>query len=355
VNLEHIRWFVDLFDLGQYYDRAKWIVGEGTLYRDVWSEYPLLPNLLFGVVRAIGAAFGDSLNSFVVVWVAICAAAYAWLLRSVWRDEARRDRLQLLMWLAPAPIYFALWRFDLFPAIATWLALRAASDERFRAGALWLGVAVAFKGYALFLLPAYASYVFARRGAREAITNLVIGGAPFAASLVVVFAFAGYHGVRMPFLFHSGRGLNGESTYDALAGLAGVTLPPSLWGFVGATQWLQLAVALGAAALRPKTFDELVRAMLIAVVGFVAFSAFHSPQWMLWVLPVAYFSTSRAILGLAVAYGWVTWLFFPVAFDLAVGGVTLPRVIALGAVALLRIAMLFVAARSQPSARSQPA
>ena len=37
-------------------------------------------------------------------------------------DGSDPDLLGVLIWLAPGPIYFAFWRFDVLPAIATFLA-----------------------------------------------------------------------------------------------------------------------------------------------------------------------------------------------------------------------------------------
>ena len=61
--------------------------------------------------------------------------------------------LAVLAWLAPSPIYFALFRFDLYPAVVTLMFLLAVRRTAYITGAIWLGVAVALKGYAMFLLP----------------------------------------------------------------------------------------------------------------------------------------------------------------------------------------------------------
>lgn len=99
--------------------------------------------------------------------------------------------LALFAWLAPAPIYFALFRFDLYPALATLMSLFAIRRGAYIEGALWLGVAAAVKGYALFLLPAYCVFMVYQRGFTAAIKVAVLVVTPMILSLLATFAFAG--------------------------------------------------------------------------------------------------------------------------------------------------------------------
>src|SRR5262249_38488834 len=141
--------------------------------------------------------------------------------------------------------------------------------------------------------------------------------APFAAGNLAVVAFAGWEGLLAPYRFHAARGLNGESTYDALAY---VMRTPFVQDLITGRPWiargLQIGAALGAVGLRPRNFQSLVDAFLVALLGFITFSEFHSPQFLLWVLPIASFSRAPAMVTSAIALSWLTFLYFPVAFDL---------------------------------------
>src|SRR5690606_31165603 len=142
----------------------------------------------------------------------------------LYRVAKEGSTLAALVWLSPAMLYFSLLRYDVYPAVATLLALLAIRRGADVEGALWLGLAVALKGYALFLLPAYGIYLLQRRGIVAALRIGALTVAPMAASLVVVLAFAGWDGVTAPFTFHADRGLNGQSTYDAVNYLLGTDL-----------------------------------------------------------------------------------------------------------------------------------
>jgi hypothetical protein len=64
--------------------------------------------------------------------------------------------------------------------------------------------------------------------------------------------------------------------------------------------------------MRPKSFEQFLRAYLVAVGGFLTFSAFYSAQFVLWLVAPVALSDSLALLILTVAMAWATPLFYPV-------------------------------------------
>jgi hypothetical protein len=255
--------------------------------------------------------------------------------------------------LAPAPIYFALYRYDLYPALATLISLFAIRRAAYIEGALWLGIAAALKGYPLFLLPAYCVFIVYQRGLTAAI---IVGGlivAPMILSVLATFGFAGWEGVIAPFKFHLVRTLNDESTYDAVNYL--FHAPVTLW--VNDAPWiawsLQVAAALAAAATRPRRFEDLINSFLFSVLGFMSFSVFYSPQFVLWVLPLVYFSTSRAMLITTILFSWLTYLYFPISSDLRYAKPFLLKA-AVITISLLRIIMMFLAWRGLAGSIEKP-
>jgi hypothetical protein len=202
---------------------------------------------------------------------------------------------------------------------------------------------VALKGYALFLLPAYCVFITYRRGLFASIKVGALAVAPMVLCLLATFAFAGWEGLAFPFKFHAQRLLNGESTYDAINYLLGTEIP-STPGIRSIGEVLQIGCAFAAAAMRPRNFDELVNAFLFVILGFISFSVFHSPQYVLWILPIACFSDSRAFLVLSIAFGWLTYFYFPICFDLQD---SYPRIFesSIIAIAALRFVMMFLPVR----------
>jgi uncharacterized membrane protein len=206
-------------------------------------------------------------------------------------------------------------------------------------------VGIALKGYPLVFLPAYGVFLIDRRGIGTALKALLLAIAPFALGLLGSLLFAGWDGMLEPFKFHAARTLNGQSSYDALNYLIGVRLVPAGAEIGRIAPLLQISCALGAAALRPRSFEQLVHALLFATLGFMTFSVFYSPQFVLWILPIACFSRSWLILAATAALCWLTYLYFPVSFDLAYlgrGRLFLNGMVAL--VGIVRVVLMVLAA-----------
>lgn len=334
-------------DLNLYFASARWVTEGGRLYRDVWSEYPLFANIIFATVRYLSNPFHAGVYGFYGVWIALTWVIY---LYAVYRIATGTTRLAALAWLAPAPIYFAVFRFDIFPAVATLMSLFAIRRTSYVEGAVWLGVAAALKGYALFMLPAYCVFIVYQRGFAAAIKVGVLAVAPMILSLLATLIFAGWDGMVAPFSFHALRTLNRESTYDAFNYLFGSTYDPFNHLFNiplipdgSKLRWfaqsLQVGCALAAAAMRPRRFDDLVNSFLFAVLGFMSFSTFYSPQFVLWILPLVPFSGSLGMLISAILFSWLSYPYNPVDAPLALFKAEII------AVSLLRLFMMFLAAR----------
>jgi len=134
--------------------------GQGTLYVNVPSEYPLLANLFFALVRLVSGALNTqptALLSFEVTWVTCGWWMWLAVLFLLWRNAPRRA---IWLWLNPAALYFSLYRFDVYLVAGTLLCLLAARDGRIRTAALLLGATVALKGFAILFVPAFALWVW---------------------------------------------------------------------------------------------------------------------------------------------------------------------------------------------------
>jgi hypothetical protein len=292
------------------------VIGRGRLYKEIFSPYPLLANLIFAFIRFSAEMLHPTLNGFFWLWMVVTWFLYLWI---VYQVATKTSTLAALVWLAPAPLYFALLRFDIYPSAATLLALLSIRQSRYFEGAVWLGIAIALKGYALFLLPAYIVFIFYRKGFVDSVKVITITLAPFILTHLAILAFSGWEGVKAPYRFHVYRGLNGESTYDAINYVFRFLFDSRVVEKISVFPWiaqsLQIAISLLAAALRPKTFDDLLNAFLIAILGFVSFSIFHSPQFVLWIAPIVCFSRSRWLLILAITFSWMTYIYFPILYD----------------------------------------
>ncbi len=343
VTFLHLWQVFDWQDIHVYFESSSWIVGGGTLYRSVPSEYPLLANLCFAIVRLLSLAapiLRDPYDKFAWVWVSLMLPLWFVVLQRLW---TRFPRPALFLWLTPTSLYFALYRFDALAVFLSLLCVEAIHADRLRRAALWLGLVTALKGYSLFLLPAFAVYVWRRRGFGEAVIASVIQLAPFAGANLITLGFGGMDGLMYAYRFHAARWLNGESTWDAIAYLTGPAIRDWLPRFPKLPLILEVACALVAAGFRPREPRDLMRAFLFATTGFISFSVFYSPQFVLWLVPFAADFAWPLASWIVVACSWVTFAYFPVAFFKRLHH---PRVfeLAVAAVAGLRLLLMAVSA-----------
>lgn len=317
-----IRLFFDHIDTSVYFRESEWGMGLGRLpYRDTFSEYPLAAVLIFKFVRVVSTrlvVFQDPFHNFCWWWMGLAGLGYGFAAGKF----AKEGWLPLFTWLSPAALYFALFRFDLYPALASLMALLALRNERYVRAAGWLGLCIALKGYAAIFLPALGVYLIYKVGFKKAVGLSALALAPMMLSLALVALYAGAEGVLMPFEFHAGRGYNGETIYVAVNTLLDERGTPLLDWMLEHRVPLILQVVFGllAAALRPKTFEQLLHAFLVAVVGFVTASVFHSPQFALWIIVAAALTKNRYLQILLAALSWFTYIYFPVLFDLSALG-----------------------------------
>ncbi len=352
-----IRILFDPWDLGIYFGETDWVLGEKVLYRDIFSEYTILANLVFGAIRGISirfewlvapglpphlAPFAGQLT-FAWVWMSVAWFLFAWLVLFTRGMNVRNTWL----WLSPAPVYYALYRFDLYPVLACFAFLFFLQKENHWIALFWLGICIALKGYALVLLGPLFAFLRYRVGFARAGLWCAYALLPLVLSNLAVLLKIGYAEMIFPYQYQGARTLNGESSYDALVfivGLAAMEPAAVLHDFFAQSRMhmaFQVLLVLTGTLLRPRTFLELARAFFFVLVGFISFSPFYSPQFVLWIIPVACFLRPGPIHTWTIAFAWVSFLYFPILFDLK--SPFFPAVIIL--LFFLRMALLFFSLR----------
>jgi uncharacterized membrane protein len=346
-------------------------------YRDFDLEYPPGALPVFWL-PALGPAEHYRALFEALMWV--CAAAL--LVLAVCGAAARGASPRALLLVAVGVGLFplalgtvVLTRYDLWPAALVAGALAAVLARRERLGLAVLGVAAAAKIYPLVLLPPLIVYVWRRQGRREAGVAL----AAFVAALGVIvlpFALIAPEGLWNSVDRQLGRPLQIESlgaslllaakqlgAYDpvVVSSHGSQNLSGALPDALATAQTLLQALALVAVwllfARGPATPERLVGACAASVVVFIAFGKVLSPQFLIWLVPVAALVAGRvglAAAGLLGAALVTTHLWFPTRYwDLVdlrpVGWLAVVRNVLLVALAVV---LAVATARARAPARS---
>jgi uncharacterized membrane protein len=278
-------------------------------YRDFFMEYPpgalavFLPPQVFG-----SSHYNAAFKSLMTLCGAVTIVVLALLLV---RLGATRGRLWVALGLfALSPIALgpiSLNTYDAWPALLTVVALALLLAALPVVAFAVLGLAFAAKVYPVVLVPPALVYVWRTAGRRAAAWSLA-GFAAVAAVLIVPFLALAPHGLAESFRAQAARALQVESLFGSLLGVADRlgwyaahvvhrtghaisydltgTLPRVLAGISSAAQ---LAAVLLVAWLYWRGRDEpqrLVGAFAAAVAGFLAFTRFFSPQYLVWLVPL---------------------------------------------------------------------
>ena len=277
-------------------------------YRDFFMEYPpgalavFLPPQIFGSAH-YNAAFKTLMTLCGIATIVIVALLLV-------RFGASRARLWCaLMLLALSPIALgpiSLNTYDAWPALLTVVALALLVAMSPVWALAVLGLAFATKVYPVVLVPPALVYIW-RAAGRDVALRALGAFAAVAAVVIVPFFVLSPHGLGESFRAQAARALQVESLGGALLGVADQlgwygaqvvhrtghaisydlvgTLPRVLAGLSSAAQ---VAAVLGVAWLYWRGRNDpqhLALAFAAAVAGFLAFTRFFSPQYMVWLVP----------------------------------------------------------------------
>ena len=303
-------------------------------YRDFFMEYP--PGALAAFLPPTAATAGHYNAAFKAL-MALCGALALVLVASVLvRLRAAPRRLwSAVALVALSPIALgpiSLNTYDAWPALLTVAALAALLTRREVPALALLGLAFATKVYPAVLVPPALVWTWRRRGRGRALAALGAFAAVAAATVAPFLALAP-HGLVESFRSQAARGLQLESLGAQLLvaadrlGLYTVHVAHHTRGAVtydlrgsapravaAAASALQLATVLVVAWLYARRRDEggrLAIAFAASVGGFLAFTRFFSPQYLVWLIPLVPLVDSAAawaLLAVALALDQV-WFF----------------------------------------------
>ena len=224
-------------DVLLYFQKADALAGGALPYRDFAFEYPPLALVAMVVPYLAGWPFGtptfETYRWLFLAWESLLATALvvtvgrlAGILSPGSGDTARRDaangaatRLVVLTIVAAPSLA---WRFDLFPALLTAMAVLAALEGRAAVAGGAIGLGILAKLYPAILIPALAVPWLMARDARRTIRFAAGVGAALTVVIVPIVALVG-DAAWNPLTYQTARGLQLESVGG------GIVLLDALW------------------------------------------------------------------------------------------------------------------------------
>jgi uncharacterized membrane protein len=314
-----VRIFNDFFDRSVYALRGEWYLKGQVPFRDTISEYPQIPTYIFAVPYLFGSRekpvnfwVYSSIFSFIMLCFLFATVnlLYSMLLG---------NKTRVILMLLPAALYFTYNRFDIMPSFITLFALSFLQRKQTVIAGIVLSVATLTKWYSGLLLPIFIVYVFyqTRRLDWKMILAFIL------TSLIIItptLLAGGVNAVLSPYLLHANRGLEFVSLPALIQNfflvLFGLDLNINMLIYIPlALSFLPLLFSL---IIKIDSFDKVIHWSILVIAFFIIFSRIWSPQWLLWLLPLMILS-ARTKLDIAwiIAYDLLSYLAFPIIFDLA--------------------------------------
>jgi len=218
-------------------------------------------------------------------------------------------------WLLVLPgiLYFTPCRFDILPAGLVLCSIAAAARHRVSLSGACLGLAVALKMYPLALAPILLRY--SSRTWVQAAIWCMAAAAPILLSYGVMAFADGIDGVTIPLKFQLDRGVEPDWCFYG-------RFLPIEWSLPGSANTVVRAMPVLLAVLvmcirRPSHVFSLLRRCTIALLMFISFQKFYSPQWWLWiaVLLIPMVRQHRWLFAFVIVHDLFTYLHFPILFD----------------------------------------
>jgi uncharacterized membrane protein len=313
-------------------------------YRDFFLEYPPGALPVFLPPEVFGSAH---YNAAFKVLMALCGVAaivlLAVLLERLGLTPQRVWAAVLLFALSPLALGpISLNTYDAWPALLTLAALVLLVSGRSVAALALLGAAFAAKVYPIVLLPPALFFVWSRGGGRALVTRAFAAFAAVATLFIIPFLVAAPHGLVESFRAQAARSLQVESLggsllaaadrlglYDATVvhrtghaisyDLVG-SLPDTLAALSSVAQALAVVAVTWVYVRGRRDARRTALAFLAAIAGFLAFTRFFSPQYLVWLIPFVFALEPVAWLLAAVALVLAQIWFFHYADVFALGG-----------------------------------
>jgi len=257
-------------------------------------EYPVLTGAVMAAVATAVGEYGDDVDRarrffdinalLLALWAAVTVFATA-------RLAGRRPWDAAMVALAPGLVLTGTINWDLWAVGLTALAMLAWARERpLLAGAL-LGLGTAMKFYPLLLLgPLFVLCLRGRRLTHCTRTALVAGATWLAVNIPVLLVAP--EGWRRFYQLSRERGADFGSVWYWLQGI-GRGVPPEALNTVASGLFLVCCLGVAALTLLAPRRPRLPQVVFLTLAAFLVTNKVYSPQYVLWLIPLAALARPR--------------------------------------------------------------
>ncbi|GAC66881.1 glycosyltransferase family 87 protein [Gordonia soli] len=274
-----------------------------------YMEYPVITGMYMYGVSEIARAWSDASDRWgipgaldVVLFFDLAALGLAlfWLV-TIWATgRTARTRLwsTWLAALSPLVVVHVFTNFDAIAIAFVALAMLSWARRRPWLAGVFIGLGTAAKLYPVLLLGVILVLCLRTGKVREFVAALTAAAATWiVVNLPILIAYPS--GWREFFRYNSDRGADPDSIYRIISDAGGFTWNVDVLNAVSLALLLLVAIGVAFIGLRAPYRPRLAQLAFLLVAGFLLVNKVWSPQYSLWLVPLAVLAIPRTRLLLA--------------------------------------------------------
>lgn len=255
-----------------------------------YLEYPVLTGLFMyvaaGFARMVSNFYPDGFRAFFDINVIMLFIPFViTVVATAATFKVNPGRAAMIVF-APTLILGATINWDLIPVALVSLALLAWSRDRITLTGIFFGLAIAAKFYPIILLIGFVIMAVRTKAWRPVLHIILVSVATFLA-INIPFAIANFQGWFHFYKFNVDRAIDFGSIWYAITQYGLPTIPESLLNAGASALFGALLIAITVFVYKTKYTPTIYQVLFLVLAAFVVTNKVYSPQYVLWLIPLA--------------------------------------------------------------------
>lgn len=256
----------------------------------IYLEYPVGTGIFMYIAAVITgwvvSLYPDGYRAFFDVNVVLLFIPFVITVIATALTKPKDPWRAAMIVFAPTMILAATINWDLIPIALVALAFLAWSKDKASLTGIFLGLAIASKFYPVFLLFGFVLLAWRNKSWRPTI-NLVVATIVTFLAVNIPFAMANFEGWVHFYTFNFGRAIDFGSFWYAITQLGLPTIPENLLNITSTALFALLLMAIAVLVKKAPTTPSIAQISFLILAAFVITNKVYSPQYVLWLVPLA--------------------------------------------------------------------
>jgi len=256
----------------------------------IYLEYPVGTGIFMYIAAVItgwvSLLYSDGYRAFFHINVVLLFIPFVVTVIATALTNPKYPWRAAMIVFAPTMILAATINWDLIPIAFVALAFLAWSKDKPILTGILFGLAITSKFYPVFLLFGFLLMAWRNTSWRPTLKMIVATIMTFVA-INVPFAIANLEGWFHFYAFNFGRSIDFGSFWYAVTQLGLPTIPENLLNIASTTLFAALLIGIAVLVKKAPTTPTIAQISFLILTAFVITNKVYSPQYVLWLVPLA--------------------------------------------------------------------